>query len=214
MPLRNANPGKKLRSLVLCSIFAAVTAMLSFVAIPVPLSPAPITGQTLGVMLAGLVLGQWWGTAAILVYLGMGLLGIPVFAGGRSGLGALTGPTGGYLVGFVPGAWVTGMLVAGSRRTRSHAARLHKVDPQTARPQTAQHQVARSTTRFRISFAAALCGGVAVVHVVGSLWLAYSTGRPPGQAFLVGSAPFLLGDIAKAVVAAMVGARLLNLDWS
>ena len=85
-------------------------ALLAQVRIPLPFTPVPITGQTLGVLLVGAALGPWRGAAAVLTYLTEGLLGLPVFAGGGAGLAHLLGPTGGYLVGFVAAAWVAGAL--------------------------------------------------------------------------------------------------------
>lgn len=78
--------------------------------IPVPYSPVPITLQTLFCVLSGAFLGKYRGAASQLVYVLLGLAGLPVFSRGASGLGALFGPTGGYLLGFVAGAFVCGLL--------------------------------------------------------------------------------------------------------
>ena len=84
---------------------ASIMAALSFIAVPLPISPVPITLQILGVMLAGLLLGPQLGTMAVCLYLIAGISGLPVFAGGAAGIGVLMGPSGGYLLGFcqVPG---------------------------------------------------------------------------------------------------------------
>jgi len=79
-------------------------------AVQLPFSPIPITGQTLAVLLTGMILGKRKGTAAVILYLLQGAAGIPVFAGGKSGIAALFGPTGGYLVGFLAAVYVVGML--------------------------------------------------------------------------------------------------------
>jgi biotin transport system substrate-specific component len=71
---------------------------------------APITGQTFAVLLVGAALGPWRGAAAIVAYLAEGAVGLPVFAGVHTGPAALFGPTGGYLFGFVPAAWICGYL--------------------------------------------------------------------------------------------------------
>jgi len=146
------------------------------VAVPLPGSPVPITGQTLGVMLAGALLGPWWGSASMLAYLGIGCLGFPVFSGGRAGFATLGGPTGGYLLGFVLGAFTTGAL--------------------------SQHLRGRY---YALSCAA---GGVVVVHALGTVWLAWQTGRTWMEAFAVGSAPFLPGDLVKVVLASFLCSRL------
>ena len=95
-------------ALILCgSLFIALSAQ---VAIHLPFSPVPITGQTLGVLLTGALLGSRRGSLCLLAYLAEGILGLPVFAGGAAGPARLLGPTGGYLVGFVVAAYVTGLL--------------------------------------------------------------------------------------------------------
>jgi biotin transport system substrate-specific component len=89
------------------TIFMALSAQIAF---PVPFSPVPITGQTLAVLLTGILLGSKRGSAAVLLYLAEGMIGIPVFAGGSFGIHHLIGPTGGYLFGFIPGVYVCGLL--------------------------------------------------------------------------------------------------------
>lgn len=89
------------------SLFIALCAQVS---IPLPFTPVPLTGSTLGVLYAGALLGSRRGPAAVLLYLLEGSLGLPFFAGGAAGFVHLAGPTGGYLLGFIAGAWVTGCL--------------------------------------------------------------------------------------------------------
>jgi len=108
-----------LRRLLYAAFFAALTAVLSFVRMPLPFSPVPVTAQSLGTMLAGLLLGGWPAALSQLVYVLVGTAGLPVF-GGMGGPGILVGPTGGYLVGMIPGAFVTGQLAGSS----SHPLRL------------------------------------------------------------------------------------------
>lgn len=98
------------RPLIYAALFAALTAIGAFIKIPIPLSPVPITLQVFFVLLAGLVLGARWGGTSMIVYVMLGIIGLPVFSGGSSGLGVLLGPTGGYLIGFVAGAFVTGLI--------------------------------------------------------------------------------------------------------
>jgi biotin transport system substrate-specific component len=85
-------------------------ALLAQVAIPLPFSPVPITGQTFAVLLVGVLLGSRRGGLGVLLYLLEGAAGLPFFAGGTAGLARLAGPTGGYLVGFVVAAIVVGLL--------------------------------------------------------------------------------------------------------
>lgn len=89
---------------------SAIVALCAQVAIPLPFSPVPVTGQTFAVLLVGAVLGSKRGALSLMAYLGQGMAGLPVFASGGSGPGVLLGPTGGYLVGFVAAAWAVGRL--------------------------------------------------------------------------------------------------------
>jgi biotin transport system substrate-specific component len=92
----------------LVAVFSAFVALTAQVEIP--LWPVPITLQTLGVLFTGAVLGSWRGALALLLYLAEGAIGLPVFAGGASGVAYMLGPTGGYLVGFVVAAGMLGWL--------------------------------------------------------------------------------------------------------
>ena len=89
---------------------SALIAASAWVAVPLPFSPVPVTGQTFGVLLVGSILGSRRGAASALAYLAEGVAGAPVFAGGVSGAPVLAGPSGGYLAGFVLGAWICGAL--------------------------------------------------------------------------------------------------------
>ena len=87
-----------------------VTALAAQLAVPVPWSPVPITGQTFAVLLSGAVLGMRRGFLAQLLYLAEGALGLPVFAGGAAGVAVLAGPTAGYLFAFPIASALTGAL--------------------------------------------------------------------------------------------------------
>ena len=103
---------RELLLLVAGTVFLALAARIS---VPLPFTPVPVTGQTLGVLLVGALYGPWRGALTVLAYLAEGAAGAPVFAAGRSGLPVLLGPTGGYLVGFVPAAALAGALAGASR---------------------------------------------------------------------------------------------------
>lgn len=98
------------------AVFAALIVVLGTVIVPVP-GGVPITAQTLGVMLAGLVLGTRRAPLAILVVLALAAAGLPVLAGGRGGIGAFMGPTAGYMLGWVAGAIVIGLIAHSGRFT-------------------------------------------------------------------------------------------------
>lgn len=105
---KTMKPKPSLHMTVYASLMAALIAAGAYVAIPV--GPVPIVLQNLFVFLAGLLLGSRWGAASVGVYLLAGALGLPVFAGGTGGIGRLAGPTGGYLAGFVPAAFLIGLI--------------------------------------------------------------------------------------------------------
>ena len=98
----------QLRMMVYASLFAALTAVGAFVAIPI--GPVPIVLQNMFVFLAGLLLGSRWGLASVGVYLLAGACGLPVFAGGLGGIGRIVGPTGGYLIGYLPAVFLIGKI--------------------------------------------------------------------------------------------------------
>jgi biotin transport system substrate-specific component len=93
---------------VYASLMAALTAAGAYIAIPI--GPVPIVLQNLFIFLSGLLLGPGWGTASVGVYLLAGVLGLPVFAGGVGGIGRFSGPTGGYLLGYLPAVFVIGFI--------------------------------------------------------------------------------------------------------
>jgi biotin transport system substrate-specific component len=105
-----ASLGRRLVGIAIGTLAVAAAAQ---VAVPVPLSPVPMTLQPLAVLAVGGVLGGAGGVAALTAYLALGALGLPVFAGGAGGAVHLLGPTGGYLLAFPVAAGVTGALIAG-----------------------------------------------------------------------------------------------------
>lgn len=102
------NRGKTLR-ITLCALFAALTAICSQIQIPLP--NIPINLALFAVFMAGAILGTGYGTMSIVVYVLLGAAGVPVFAGFKGGLGALTGATGGYIIGYILCAFLTGFLI-------------------------------------------------------------------------------------------------------
>jgi biotin transport system substrate-specific component len=153
---------------------ALLVALAAQVAVPVPFSPVPMTLQPLAVLVVGGLLGAAGGLAALVLYLTLGILGLPVFAGGAAGALHLVGPTGGYLLAFPIAAAVTG-AVAG-RTTEGGQGSI-----------------------LRVLVACAL--GMVIIHVGGVAQLAL-LGGDPALAFRVGFIPFLTGDLLKIGLAA------------
>ena len=104
--------GSIARNLFLSLGFAIVTALSAQVRIVIPMSPVPITGQTFVVLLSGLILGSTFGAISMLMYLFIGMSGLPFFSAGVAGLAILKSPTIGYIIGFFLAAYVIGSFAA------------------------------------------------------------------------------------------------------
>ena len=103
----------KTKKMILCAFFSALTAVGAMISLPLPFSPVPINLALLAVYLTGALLGPKNGALSQVVYLFIGLVGIPVFSNFTAGPSILAGPTGGYLIGYVVAAWLSGLLASG-----------------------------------------------------------------------------------------------------
>lgn len=155
-------------------VVAALTAAFAQVVVPYPLSPVDFTLQTMGVYLGGLLLGPVWGGLALLLYVLVGAAGAPVFSGFGAGLGVILGPSGGYILSFPLAAAVIGFLVH------------RRVEPRRLDDVSIPLQVG------------ALMIGLAIVYILGSVWLAFQTDQSLYTGFIQGAVVFVPGDIAKA----------------
>ncbi|EHS50378.1 BioY protein [Rhizobium sp. PDO1-076] len=176
----------KTRDLVLIALFAAIIVALGAVP-PITLGfiPVPITAQSLGVMLAGVVLGAKRGVLAVALVILLVAIGLPVLSGGRGGLGVFAGPTVGFLLGWLPAAYVTGRIAEGFAGYTFAAT--------------------KQTLGF---IAAAAIGGVLVLYLFGIGYLAFGAGLGLEKAFY-GSMAFIPGDLIKAVVAGLAGRAVM-----
>lgn len=104
------NQTPNLRMMVFACLFTALIVIGGYISFPIPFSPVPIVLADFFTMLAGLFLGASWGSASVGLFLFLGSLGLPVFAGGKAGLPVLFGPTGGFLVGYLVGVIVIGLI--------------------------------------------------------------------------------------------------------
>ncbi|MFO8084654.1 MAG: biotin transporter BioY [Desulfobacterales bacterium] len=105
---KHTNDSQQIRMTVHASLMAALIAAGAYIAVPI--GPVPIILQNMFVLLAGLLLGSRWGLAAVGVYLLAGAFGLPVFAFGTGGIGRFAGPTGGYLLGYLPAVFIAGLF--------------------------------------------------------------------------------------------------------
>ena len=171
----------------LIAVFAALVAGSALIAaIPVGGLGVPITLQTLAVMLTGLALGPGRAFAAVGLYVLLGLAGLPIFSGGRSGLGVLAGPSAGYIIGFVFAATAVGWLtVVVLRRTAGRPGKLRAV----------------------LLFAAAMVSSIILVHGLGILGMMVNAKLDFSKAFLA-DLVFYPGDVIKNALAVTVALAL------
>ena len=99
-----------LRLTVFASLFTALIVIGGYLSFPVPFSPVPVVLSDFFTMLAGLFLGASWGVVSVGLFLCLGALGLPVFAGGKAGLAVLWGPTGGFLFGYLAAVFIIGLI--------------------------------------------------------------------------------------------------------
>ena len=165
-----------IRDITRIAVFAAILAILGIPgAIPVFGGAVPITAQTLGVMLAGTILGSWRGAAAVAVFEVLVLVGLPLLSGGRGGIAVFAGPSVGYLIGWIAGAFVIGAIARAGNRP---------------------------PTWWR-TMLGCFVGGIVIVYAVGIPFQSLITGLPLVQTALF-SAVFVPGDTVKVVVATFV----------
>lgn len=164
--------------LVLCGLFAALTAICSYINIPLGFTPIPMNLATLAVFLAGGLLGKKYGTLSIAVFVLMGAVGIPVFAGFQAGVGVLAGPTGGFLVGYIAAAFMTGFFME------------------------------KCASRISAFCIIGMLAAQAVCYLLGTLWFMFITGTGAGAAIFACVLPFVPGDLIKIVVSTLLIKRL------
>lgn len=153
---------------------AGLVALCAQIEIPLGFTPVPISGQTFAVLLVGASLGPLLGASSLLVYFCVGLIGAPVYSGGDGGWEIVHGATGGYLVGFIAAAVLTGWLA--QRRWDRH---------------------------FNSAVAAMLSGSV-VIYSFGLPWLAKEIGTGLEGTLEAGLYPFVIGDLIKLYLAGML----------
>jgi len=168
---------KKTIDIVMVSLFAALTAVGAFIKIPIP--NVPLTLQTLMVMFAGLILGSRMGALSQLLYLTIGLLGLPIFAQG-GGPGYILQPSFGFLAGFIAGAYIIGKIVEREERL----------------------SFPRTLTALLLGQAVIYLFGIAYLHFNLNFILHKPVSLP--TTLKIGLIIFIPGDILKTLVAALV----------
>lgn len=161
----------KTADLVTTAMFSALIAVFSQLALPSP-TGMPVTLQTFIIALTGFVLGSERGAVSVLVYIAVGAVGVPVFAGFQGGLGAVFGPTGGFIIGFI-----AMVLLCGIKTEKFHRRLIYGLF------------------------------GTAICHVCGVMWFSLGAGGLL-NAFLMGSAPYIIKDIISVTAALVVSKRI------
>lgn len=184
------NKNISIRTICFVGMFAAITSVLSIITIPTPWG-VPFTLQTFAIALSGYVLGKIYGTFATLIYIILGLIGVPVYAGMSAGAGVLAGPTGGYLWGFIIMTFFCGLAADFGNNAKGCIAKI------------------------LISILA-----LAGCHIPGIIQLKIVAGMSWPQAALLGTVPYLVKDILSMVAAHFIAAAVRKalrsadiLDW-
>lgn len=168
-------------SLARVAIFAAIVAVMGMPGGFAVAGGVSITLQTLGVMLAGAILGPWLGALSMTVLMALVAIGLPLLAGGRGGIGVFFGPSAGYLLGWILGAFVIGLIV---------------------------HAGGRKPVLWR-TLLGMLVGGILVIYAVGVPVQSMVTRLPLGETAVL-SLAFIPGDLIKAVTAAIIVMTLVR----
>lgn len=169
------NETSLINKVILAFFMACVTGIMAQLVIPLPWTPVPVTAQTFAVLMAGILLGRWWGGISQIIYLVAGLMGLNWFAGLNGGLGVFLGATGGYLIGFVLVALFLGYFSDKYVESR----------------------------KFRPMLGLMLFANLVFIYIPGllglGLWIYLVKGSYPGIITLLsmGLLPFLMGDLIK-----------------
>lgn len=158
-------------------LMTAVLCILGPVSVPIPVTPVPVSLATLVIYLILFLLGSRAGTVSCVLYLLLGMAGLPVFSGFTGGAARLAGPTGGYLIGYIFMAFLSGMFIE------------------------------RSGGKAMLSVPGMLLG-MAVTELFGTVWLARVSEMRLTEALAAGVLPFLVGDVGKIILAAILGPML------
>lgn len=173
MPPVGVRSRTRTQELVTAALLASLLAATSWLSAQIPAGPVPLTPQIIFVVLSALLLAPKWAAASLATYVVLGAAGLPVFSGGKGGFAVLTGPTGGYLFGFVAAAGLAALV---------------------------RIVLAKRLPRIAADASAAVVA-VVVAYAVGATQLALVLGMSPQAAFVAGVAPFVVFDAVKAALA-------------
>lgn len=171
---------RPLSRIVFSALFAALISAGAYIAIPV--GPVPIVMQNMFILLAGLLLSPLSAVSAVGLYLVLGAIGLPVFAGGSGGFAHFFGPTGGYLISYLPAVLCAALIRIKLVQKTGESSRGRKI----------------------MAYVLALLAANAVIYLLGVSWLKIQTGMQWQAAIAAGMLPFLIGDALKSAAAALI----------
>lgn len=180
---KNTSSSMTLRMTVYAALFTALIIIGGYISVPIPVGPVPIVLADFFVMVTALFLGYKWGSVSVVMYLALGALGLPVFAGGKAGLAVLVGPTGGFLIGYILVVLSIGLLTEKVKTTSGKVTLVKNL--------------------------VALIVGNVFLYLIGVPWLKMATSMSWSAALLAGFVPFIAGIVIKIIVAAALGQVLL-----
>lgn len=165
------------KMLILTAIFTAVNVVCA--QIQIPLAPVPISLATFAIFLTAGLLGCKYGSLSLIVYVLLGAVGVPVFAGFSGGFGIIAGPTGGYIIGYIFNAFITGLIIDRCRTVPSYPV-----------------------------LAVAMILGLAACYLLGTVWFIHLTGWTLSKALMTCVIVFLPGDALKIALASILVKKL------
>jgi len=179
----------RFRKLILSALFAALTAVLSQIVIPI--GPVPINFATFSVFCAGALLGAKFGAFSMILWVAIGVAGVPVFTMFRGGFGALLGPTGGYIAGYIPAAFVIGLLVEYGEKNAGER-------------NTGESLIKKKIVLYPLFMIA----GMFIYFILGTAWFMFSLKTGFRESLMICVIPFLPGEFIKVICATALVIRI------
>lgn len=160
---------------LLALFFACFTGVVAQLRFYLPYTPVPVTGQVFAALLSGVILGKWYGGLSQSLYAGLGVFGVPWFAGGTAGMKVLIGVTGGYIIGFIAASLIIGWFTDSYLRSRGF-----------------------------IGMFCLMLLSIAIIYLFGVVQLAFVLGVDAQKAIVLGALPFIGVDVYKALIASAI----------
>ncbi|MCL2089578.1 MAG: biotin transporter BioY [Oscillospiraceae bacterium] len=171
---------KNIAMITRCAVFAAVLTVCSWVSVPMPFSLVPITLQTMAVLLIAVMLRPTETLYTTLVWILLGVIGLPVFSGFQSGIGTIMNYTGGFIIGFIPAAWLLSFILNSGQNPSEVRGKIDGIG--------------------YIKLIAGVLLSSVIIYLFGVPWFMYVLDKNLTEALTLSCLPYLPGDVIKAVV--------------